>query len=164
MIYAFITFSAMSCDSSLDGKLDDVFDKTILSRGVQEELQAALKKPNPSKFVFQGLKGKNSNMLLLTLGDPDFVRKDGKGQIWQYRSNTCILDIFLYGLKGNQIITHLEMRNRTNSELKKIDQCITNLIINRIRKNSGSLSYNEKIRLLPERDPEVGLRQKVLLT
>ena len=55
----------MSCDSSLDGKLDDVFDKTILSRGVQEELQAALKKPNPSKFVFQGLKGKNSNMLLL---------------------------------------------------------------------------------------------------
>ena len=31
------------------------------------------------------------------LGAPEFVRRDGPAQIWQYRAENCVLDLFLYG-------------------------------------------------------------------
>ena len=55
-------------------------------------------------------KGQKTASVVSVIGRPDFVRKDGPAQIWQYRSRACILDLFVYGGKPDQKIAHSELR------------------------------------------------------
>ncbi|SCA56421.1 exported hypothetical protein [Candidatus Terasakiella magnetica] len=46
-----------------------------------------------------------------TLGLPSFVRKDNGVEIWQYRTQNCILDLFLYEDRQNGLsVDHSELR------------------------------------------------------
>jgi len=45
------------------------------------------------------------------LGKPDFIRKDSGVEIWQYRTDKCILDLFLYAGGGAHMqVSHTELR------------------------------------------------------
>ena len=45
-----------------------------------------------------------------TLGKPHFIRKDKGVEIWQYKAENCILDLFLYQ-EGNKLsVDHTELR------------------------------------------------------
>ncbi|HEY8192223.1 MAG TPA: hypothetical protein VIG74_07345 [Alphaproteobacteria bacterium] len=56
--------------------------------------------------------------ILLALAQPDLKRVDGAGQIWQYRSDSCVLDVFLQS--GN--VVHYEMRQREKAALLPREQ------------------------------------------
>jgi hypothetical protein len=56
--------------------------------------------------------------VLLALAQPDLKRVDGEGQIWQYRSESCVLDVFLQS--GN--VVHYEMRQREKAALLPSEQ------------------------------------------
>ncbi len=50
------------------------------------------------------------------LGDPRFVRRDvartGVAEVWQYRMDGCVLDVFLYtGNTGLAEVAHFELRS-----------------------------------------------------
>lgn len=46
------------------------------------------------------------------LGNPAMVRREPPAEIWQYRNETCVLDVYVYGR-----VTHAEIRERhTRSE------------------------------------------------
>lgn len=45
-----------------------------------------------------------------TLGDPNFVRRDKGVEIWQYKNDDCILDLFLYEEAGRLSVDHTELR------------------------------------------------------
>lgn len=44
------------------------------------------------------------------LGNPSFVRKDKGVEIWQYKANGCILDLFLYKEGAIFSVDHTELR------------------------------------------------------
>lgn len=44
------------------------------------------------------------------LGPPDFRRQDPPAELWQYRGESCILDLFLYDRDSVLQVTHVETR------------------------------------------------------
>lgn len=44
------------------------------------------------------------------LGEPSFVRRDDGVEIWQYRAENCILDLFLYDGREGMRVDHSELR------------------------------------------------------
>ncbi len=91
-------------------------------------------RPNPSQPVprFEELKGLNRARLVDLLGDPDFRRKETPGEIWQYRTADCVLDVFLYSEGKDIKVRHAETRDRG---LLKISQanCLGGLVAARSR-------------------------------
>lgn len=46
-------------------------------------------------------------------GRPRFVRRDGPAQIWQYGTDLCTLNLFLYREGPTFKVRHVEFRNRS---------------------------------------------------
>ncbi len=45
------------------------------------------------------------------LGDPELMRREPPAEIWQYRGESCVFDVFLYEEAGRQRVTYLEARD-----------------------------------------------------
>ncbi len=45
------------------------------------------------------------------LGQPSLIRTEDPAQIWQYRSQTCVFDVFLYEEAGESRVTYIEARD-----------------------------------------------------
>ena len=58
------------------------------------------------------LMGLAGGALAALLGEPGFTRRDADAQIWQYRGNDCMLDIYLYrdGEGAPHRVTYYEFR------------------------------------------------------
>jgi hypothetical protein len=52
------------------------------------------------------------------LGAANLVRRDGDAEIWQYRNDHCVLDVFLYG-PGPLSVAHVDLRKRRRGTQKK---------------------------------------------
>jgi hypothetical protein len=59
-----------------------------------------------------GLDNISERELVSRLGEPDFTRKEASAQIWQYRSDSCVLDVFLYPEDGGLKVVHAATRDR----------------------------------------------------
>ncbi len=60
------------------------------------------------------------------LGAPEIVRREGAGELRLYRSNNCVLHIFLYPRNGTIGATHVEARNDTAQlDPSATERCIT---------------------------------------
>jgi hypothetical protein len=55
---------------------------------------------------------KTPEELKALLGEPDFTRRDPPAEIWQYRSATCVLDLFLYPEGSALKVMHASTRDR----------------------------------------------------
>ncbi len=79
--------------------------------------------PEPPEPVIdddpQQLYGLDSRALEDLLGEPSLVRAEAPAEIWQYRSQTCVFDVFLYdqaqGQAGEQLagprVSYVEARD-----------------------------------------------------
>lgn len=56
------------------------------------------------------LMGLDPTQLTGMLGEPAFVRRDGGGEIWQYRDSACVLHLFLYRVDKAARVEHVELR------------------------------------------------------
>ena len=61
------------------------------------------------------------------LGEPGFLRRDGPSELWQYRGETCVLDIFLHKDANGARVTHVEMRGRSVARAD-VDGCWRTLV------------------------------------
>ena len=61
---------------------------------------------NPARLM-----GLGPAQLTGMLGEPTFVRRDGGGEIWQYRDSACVLHLFLYRDDRNARVEHVELRH-----------------------------------------------------
>ena len=84
-----------------------------------------------SEFV-----GFGPDRVLPILGAPDFVRRDGTAQIWQYRDTNCILDLFLYKSGSEALVKHAELRSRVPGA-ESLDVCYSRMRQTRKTKPSG---------------------------
>lgn len=66
--------------------------------------------PEPDRLM--GLSGDEIEALL---GTPGFVRRDPPAEIWQYGTDACVLDLFLYAAEkgGPHRVSHFEFRGRS---------------------------------------------------
>ncbi len=72
------------------------------------------------------LLGMTSDSLSDILGEPDVVRRDGGAEVWQYRSEACVLDLFLYG--GMKQVEHVDLRDRGDATEVMVRACFVRML------------------------------------
>jgi len=85
--------------ASSDGKTAPAVETSAPPAGSVAALTPEPVKATPEPVIDddpQQLYGMDSNALGELLGDPSLVRNEAPAEIWQYRSQTCVFDIFLY--------------------------------------------------------------------
>lgn len=86
---------------------------------------------DPDEFI-----GYSPERVLPILGAPDFVRRDGAAQVWQYRAENCVLDLFLYAAAGESWVKHVELRERVPGA-EPVEECFSRMRATRQPKSSG---------------------------
>lgn len=71
-----------------------------------------LARPHFSLTEMASLTRMSDRQLTQRLGAPDFTRHDAPAEIWQYRSASCVLDVFLYPEDGGLKVVHATTRDR----------------------------------------------------
>jgi len=89
--------------------------------------------PGPERLA--GLTGTEVSALL---GPPGFVRRDPPAEVWQYRTESCVLDLFLYadGADLPLRVDYFEFRGRTVSGVAATE-CYRELLVVRARGPAG---------------------------
>jgi hypothetical protein len=59
----------------------------------------------------QQLMGIEPGALGAILGEPELTRREAPAEIWQYRNDSCVLDVFLYDTAGRREVTYVEARD-----------------------------------------------------
>jgi hypothetical protein len=58
------------------------------------------------------LLGANPTKLEQWLGKPGMVRLDDPAQVWQYRAQGCVVDVYLYPSNDGMAVSHAEARSQ----------------------------------------------------
>ena len=84
------------------------------------------------------LKGLDREAVVKLLGDPGFKRRDTPAEIWRYRAESCILDVFLYRDGSGPVfrVTHFETRHRGSAEELSAKECFVTLL--KARENAAT--------------------------
>ncbi len=111
-------WSALAISFLLVGSCHQPMHTGVDSHGVQRDL-ASLSKADMMRYTYmlQSALADNPDLFTkiderkvrLVLAEPDLLRKDGNTQSWQYRTASCVLDVFITG-KEDQI-AHYEFRS-----------------------------------------------------
>lgn len=88
--------------------------------------------PPGGKPTLETLPGMRGADLTAMMGTPQFRRRDGQAEIWQYRGAACTLDVFLY-MDGNDLrVRYVEARERGSAkaaaESRQARICAGNLL------------------------------------
>ncbi len=59
----------------------------------------------------QQLMGLDPIALSAVLGEPELVRREAPAEIWQYRNESCVFDVFLYDTADGRKVTYIEARD-----------------------------------------------------
>jgi len=70
------------------------------------------------------------------LGAPELRRREPPAEVWQYRSASCILDLFLYATSGIKEVVYLEARDFAAAEVET-RRCLRGLLLERQRAAEG---------------------------
>lgn len=77
--------------------------------GEGDDIETVLRDPG-------ALHGRIPDNIRTLFGEPEFQRRDGNSQIWQYSAEICFLDLFFYPQKDAEtpapVVTHYEIRNK----------------------------------------------------
>ncbi|MBL4720613.1 MAG: hypothetical protein JKY20_05735 [Alphaproteobacteria bacterium] len=68
--------------------------------------------PKPGRLI-----GMNGAAVAELLGPARFVRRDGPAEVWQYRNEHCVLDVFLYG-RDRLNVTYFDLRKRRTGAME----------------------------------------------
>lgn len=67
---------------------------------------------DPAQFL-----GLDGHRVAARLGPASFVRRDGPAEVWQYRAEACVLDLYLYKENGGLTVAHVDLRKRPAATL-----------------------------------------------
>ena len=86
---------------------------------------------DPSRIL-----GLGPDELAEMLGRPDLTRREPPAEIWQYRGETCVFDVFLYEEAGSTRVTYLEARDESAQRVAERN-CLNQLLRARLAKPLG---------------------------
>lgn len=84
----------------------------------------------------QQLMGIEPGALGAILGEPELIRREAPAEIWQYRNDACVLDVFLYDTAGRREVTYIEARDGTAQRMD-IRACLNTLLRARLVRPLG---------------------------
>jgi hypothetical protein len=100
----------------------------------QEEATLALPPPvddDPDRFI-----GATPATLIAELGEPRLRRQESPAEVWQYRAQGCVLDLFLYEETQVFKVVHLEARD-ASAQSVETRSCLRSLLEARQASQSG---------------------------
>jgi len=74
--------------------------------------------------------------LSTVLGEPELIRREAPAEIWQYRNDNCVLDVFLYETAGRREVTYVEARDGTAQKIEA-RTCLNELLRARLSQPLG---------------------------
>ncbi len=80
----------------------------------------------------EGLRGLPASELARRLGEPDFLREEPPAVIWQYRSEDCVLDLFLYRSGDEFLVSYAEAHDREPVRVAQ-SNCYAEIVARRAR-------------------------------
>ena len=92
----------------------------------EAEAETASRAPLPIQGPGE-LIGRESAEVAELLGRPDFTRSDGPAEVWQYRGERCVLDVFLYKNDLGRLVEHAELRRRGAGVISDRD-CVADVL------------------------------------
>jgi hypothetical protein len=115
VLMALITAAVAACAGSPPPGTDNRGPARLTTRDATPapapERQTRLTPPG-GKTRLDSLPGMRGTELTTLMGAPQFRRRDGQAEIWQYRGSACTLDVFLY-TDGNDLrVRYVEARGR----------------------------------------------------
>jgi hypothetical protein len=84
----------------------------------------------------QQLMGIGPGALSAVLGEPELIRREAPAEIWQYRNDGCVLDVFLYDTAGRRTVTYIEARDGTAQRIET-RACLNTLLRARLARPLG---------------------------
>jgi hypothetical protein len=84
------------------------------SASSNQDDQTASRTPDGGHKAFRPLSpnnliGQNQERLIRLLGVPSFKRRDAPAEIWRYRNQNCLLDLYFYPSKGSSAARALQV-------------------------------------------------------
>lgn len=83
------------------------------------------------------LVGKKGAEITDLLGKPSLIRRDRQAQVWQYRGQSCVLDLFFYPPSGKtdaeaeqtgeRAVVYFETRGK-DAEQVSVDRCLSEVV------------------------------------
>ena len=61
--------------------------------------------------------GADRNTIADRFGKPEFLMRAQASEVWQYRAQGCVLDVYLYEDKGDMRVVYMEARDLAGREL-----------------------------------------------
>lgn len=88
-----------------------------------EQQEASLTAPTQPggrarKITLETLPGMTGSALTAALGAPQYRRRDGTAEIWQYRGGACTLDVFLYADGNDLRVRYVDARGKDEVQAK----------------------------------------------
>jgi hypothetical protein len=80
--------------------------------------------------------GLGAEQLTELLGRPELTRREPPAEIWQYRGQSCVFDVFLYEEAAGRRVTYLEARDDSTQRVAARD-CLNQLLRARLAKPLG---------------------------
>lgn len=118
LLTATLLLSACSSVTVLGGNQVGSGGESLFYNGM-----ASLSKVNADPQQLLGMDGVALNDLL---GAPSVVRREGDAEIWQYRAEECVLDLFLYG--GMPQVEHVDLRDRGDASEEAVAACFVGIL------------------------------------
>jgi len=70
-----------------------------------------------------GLHHKSIAEVQALMGNPDFRRIESPGELWQYRSRECVVDLFFYGAGHDRRVVRSDGRSRDPARVVE-ERCV----------------------------------------
>ncbi len=86
---------------------------------------------NPARVM-----GLGAGQLTELLGQPELTRREPPAEIWQYRGESCVFDVFLYEEAAGRRVTYLEARD-ASAQRVAARGCLNQLLRARLAKPLG---------------------------
>lgn len=77
---------------------------------------------NPMQFMEM-----STRQLSQAVGHPHMVRRDGPAEVWQYRGEGCVLDLFLYDQEGGLQVKYVDLRSQSLAD-DSLRACLADII------------------------------------
>ncbi|MDY0881892.1 hypothetical protein ACFPL7_20095 [Dongia soli] len=122
----FASLLLAACQSAGDPVGTPVTSKTKTS---QNSAMAKVETPAGKTDWLNGedLVGLADRDVSAALGTPTHIRKDDPAEIWQYSSQDCVLDFYLYQAGGGMQVAYVEARDRM-AQAERADRCVHSLL------------------------------------
>ena len=75
----------------------------------------------------QSLIGLSPNQIAGRLGEPELRRSEPPAEVWQYRTETCVVDLYLYDDGGRLQVLSYQVRPRAQAAVRA-ERCVADVV------------------------------------